>query len=62
MKLDFPPRFSERIGAITLHAVQKIYELDSGNLPSFTADIGLFEPLIMMSFPAYLGISQLLYQ
>ena len=62
MKLDFPPRFSERIGAISLHAVQKIYELDSGKSPSFTAGIGQFEPLIMMSFPASSGISQLLYQ
>ena len=35
MKLDFPPRFSERIGAISLHAVQKIYELDSGKSPEF---------------------------
>jgi mannosyl-3-phosphoglycerate synthase len=35
MKLDFPPRYTERIGAISIHAVQKIYELDSGKSPGF---------------------------
>lgn len=38
MKLDFPPRFTERIGAISIHAVQKIYELDSGKSPDFHGD------------------------
>lgn len=35
MKLDFPPRSTERLGSISIHAVQKIYELDSGKSPGF---------------------------
>lgn len=35
MKIDFPPRATERIGAISIHDIQKIYELDSGNSPEF---------------------------
>lgn len=29
MKLEIP-RFTERFGAVSLHSVQKVYELDSG--------------------------------
>src|SRR4029079_3205696 len=29
MKLDFP-RYTERLGAVSIHAVQRVYELDSG--------------------------------
>src|SRR5574341_2013294 len=34
MKLDFP-RYSERLGAVSIHAVQRIYELDSGKSKGF---------------------------
>ena len=34
MKLDFP-RFTERLGAVSIHAVQRIYELDSGKSKGF---------------------------
>jgi len=34
MKLDFP-RYTERLGAISIHAVQRIYELDSGKSKGF---------------------------
>ncbi len=34
MKLDFP-RYTERVGAVSIHAVQRIYELDSGKSKGF---------------------------
>lgn len=34
MKIDFP-RHTERLGAISIHSIQKIYELDSGKSPGF---------------------------
>lgn len=34
MKLDFP-RSTERLGAVSIHAVQRIYELDSGKSKGF---------------------------
>ena len=34
MKLDFP-RYTERLGAASIHAVQRIYELDSGKSKGF---------------------------
>ncbi len=34
MKLDFP-RYTERLGAVSIHAVQRIYELDSGKSKGF---------------------------
>ena len=30
MRLDYPSRHTERIGAVSIHELQKIYELDSG--------------------------------
>ncbi len=30
MRLDFPPKYTETIGAVKIHSLQKIYELDSG--------------------------------
>lgn len=36
MKLDFP-RYTERLGAASIHAVQRIYELDSGKSKGFLA-------------------------
>ena len=36
MKLDFP-RYTERLGAVSIHAVQRIYELDSGKSKGFLA-------------------------
>ena len=30
MRLDFPPKFTETIGAVKIHSLQKIYEIDSG--------------------------------
>jgi len=36
MKLDFP-RYTERLGAVSIHAVQRIYELDSGKSKGFQA-------------------------
>jgi len=33
MRLDFPPKNTERIGAVSIHELQKIYEIDSGKLP-----------------------------
>lgn len=34
MKLDFP-RYTERLGTVSIHAVQRIYELDSGKSKGF---------------------------
>jgi mannosyl-3-phosphoglycerate synthase len=34
MKLDFP-RYTERLSAVSIHAVQRIYELDSGKSKGF---------------------------
>ena len=34
MRLDFPPKHTEKIGAVSIHELQKIYELDSGKSPS----------------------------
>ena len=34
MKLDFP-RYTERLGVVSIHAVQRIYELDSGKSKGF---------------------------
>lgn len=34
MKLDFP-RYTERLGPVSIHAVQKVYELDSGKSKGF---------------------------
>jgi len=34
MKLDFP-RFTERLGSISIHTIQRIYELDSGRSKGF---------------------------
>lgn len=34
MKLDFP-RYTERLGAVSIHTVQRIYELDSGKSKGF---------------------------
>ena len=34
MKLDFP-RYSERVGAVSIHTIQRIYELDSGRSRGF---------------------------
>ncbi len=30
MRLDFPPKHTETIGAVKIHSLQKIYEIDSG--------------------------------
>ncbi|HKU83556.1 MAG TPA: mannosyl-3-phosphoglycerate synthase [Candidatus Nitrosocosmicus sp.] len=30
MRLDFPPKYTETIGAVKIHSLQKIYEIDSG--------------------------------
>jgi mannosyl-3-phosphoglycerate synthase len=35
MRLDYPPSYTERIGAVSIHAIQKIYEIDSGKMPKF---------------------------
>jgi mannosyl-3-phosphoglycerate synthase len=32
MRLDFPPKHTEIIGAVKIHSLQKIYEIDSGNI------------------------------
>ncbi len=37
MRLDYPSRYTERIGAVSIHALQKIYELDSGEKPQINA-------------------------
>lgn len=37
MRLDYPSRYTERIGAVSIHALQKIYELDSGETPRINA-------------------------
>lgn len=34
MKIDFP-RYSERVGAVSIHGVQRIYEIDSGKSKGF---------------------------
>ena len=34
MRIDYPSSYTERIGAVSIHALQKIYELDSGEHPS----------------------------
>jgi mannosyl-3-phosphoglycerate synthase len=34
MRLDFPPKHTEKIGAVSIHELQKIYEIDSGKTPS----------------------------
>ena len=34
MRIDYPSNYTERIGAVSIHALQKIYELDSGEHPS----------------------------
>jgi len=31
LRLDFPPKHTETIGAVKIHTLQKIYEIDSGN-------------------------------
>ena len=31
MRLDFPPKYTETIGAVKIHSLQKIYEIDSGH-------------------------------
>lgn len=31
MRLDFPPKYTETIGAVEIHSLQKIYEIDSGH-------------------------------
>ncbi|MGN6351375.1 MAG: hypothetical protein ACTHL3_07925, partial [Candidatus Nitrosocosmicus sp.] len=33
MRLDYPSSYAEKIGAVTIHALQKIYEIDSGMSP-----------------------------
>jgi len=30
MRLDFPPKYTETIGAVKIHSMQKVYEIDSG--------------------------------
>ena len=30
MRLDFPPKYTETIGSVKIHSLQKIYEIDSG--------------------------------
>ena len=35
MRLDYPPSYTERIGAVSIHAIQKIYEIDAGKMPKF---------------------------
>ncbi|MDR4489947.1 MAG: mannosyl-3-phosphoglycerate synthase [Candidatus Nitrosocosmicus sp.] len=30
MRLDFPPKYTEVIGAVKIHSLQKVYEIDSG--------------------------------
>ena len=30
MRLDFPPKHTETIGAVKIHSLQKMYEIDSG--------------------------------
>src|ERR687889_14275 len=35
MRLDYPPIYTERIGAVSIHELQKIYEIDSGKMPKF---------------------------
>ncbi|HKG72092.1 MAG TPA: mannosyl-3-phosphoglycerate synthase, partial [Nitrososphaeraceae archaeon] len=30
MRLDFPPKYTETIGAVNIHSLQKVYEIDSG--------------------------------
>jgi mannosyl-3-phosphoglycerate synthase len=37
MRLDYPSRHTERIGAVSIHELQKIYELDSGEMPRTSA-------------------------
>jgi mannosyl-3-phosphoglycerate synthase len=32
MRLDFPPKHTETIGSVKIHSLQKIYEIDSGNI------------------------------
>ena len=34
MRIDYPSIYTERIGAVSIHALQKIYELDSGEHPA----------------------------
>ncbi len=34
MRIDYPSSYTERIGAVSIHALQKIYELDSGEHPA----------------------------
>lgn len=33
MRLDFPPKHTEKIGSVSIHELQKIYEIDSGKSP-----------------------------
>jgi mannosyl-3-phosphoglycerate synthase len=35
MRLDYPPSYTEKIGAVSIHAIQKIYEIDAGKMPKF---------------------------
>ena len=30
MRLDFPPKYTETIGSVKIHSLQKVYEIDSG--------------------------------
>jgi len=39
MKLDFP-RYTERIGSVCIHGIQKIYEMDSGKIQSSASSEG----------------------
>jgi mannosyl-3-phosphoglycerate synthase len=38
MRIDYPPRHTERIGSVSIHALQKIYEIDSGAIPSINVN------------------------
>lgn len=33
MRLDYPPSYTEKIGTVSIHALQKVYEIDSGMSP-----------------------------
>ena len=33
MRIDYPSNYTEKIGAVSIHALQKIYEIDSGLAP-----------------------------
>ena len=59
MRIDYPSSYTERIGAVSIHALQKIYELDSGEHPSRITSFPIHPSTTTIPAPDYYSHSKL---